>query len=446
MKAVWCALLLGFILWPPAWAQQAPFDIDFHAIDTASALRVLARQAGLNLVVTEGVKGSVSLQLRQTDGLSAMRAVARARGLVLTQQDALWWVGTPAEWLALEKGLQEVRALQITHQDLVLRSHRLHHARATEWLDHLLGRAVSADAGARLSATSAAGHPGGGSSSRWLSARGQAMADARTNHLVVLDTAEVQERIARWVAQLDVPRQQVQIEARIVEANEGFAQSLGTRLQWSGVAWDGPALPLSGGTPGRVALSLLGPGQTGRVWAEISALQERGQGKLVATPSLITADQTRAVIEQGTELPYQVGSAASNNHTVAFRKAELRLDVWPQITPNGEIHLELDVRRDSVGELTSNGYAIDTKRLQTQVRVPDGGTLVIGGIYIDDQNRLQHQWPWLSEASWLGRIFGFRQQRDQRHELLIFITPKMLPMASASQEAPQPPLPTDPPF
>ena len=89
MKAVWCALWVGFILWPPAWAQQAPFDIDFHAIDTASALRVLARQAGLNLVVTEGVKGSVSLQLRQTDGLSAMRAVARARGLVLTQQDAL---------------------------------------------------------------------------------------------------------------------------------------------------------------------------------------------------------------------------------------------------------------------------------------------------------------------------------------------------------------------
>ncbi|MEY2622710.1 MAG: Type pilus biosis and competence protein PilQ precursor [Pseudomonadota bacterium] len=443
MRAVCLALGCWVCAWSTGWAQKAPFDIDFHAIDTASALRVLARQSGLNLVVTEGVKGSVSLQLRQTDGLSAMRAVARARGLVLNQQDTLWWVGTPTEWLALEKGLQEVRTLQLAHQDLILRSHRLHHARATEWLDHLLGRAVS-DAGARSTASAGTGAHAGGSSSRWLSARGQAMADARTNHLVVLDTLEVQDRIAQWVAQLDVPQRQVQIEARIVEANEGFAQSLGTRLQWSGVTFDGPAVSLSGGTPGRVALSLLGPGQTGRVWAEISALQERGQGKLVATPSLITADQTRAVIEQGTELPYQVGSAASNSHTVAFRKAELRLDVWPQITPHGEIHLDLDVRRDSVGELTGNGYAIDTKRLQTQVRVPDGGTLVIGGIYIDDQNRTQHQWPWLSETSWLGRFFRTRQQRDQRHELLIFITPKMLPNESARQVAPQP-LPTDPP-
>ena len=189
-------------------------------------------------------------------------------------------------------------------------------------------------------------------------------------------------------------------------------------------------------TPARAALSLLGPGQTGRIWAEINALQERGEGKLVATPSLITADQTRAVIEQGTELPYQVGSSASNTHTVAFRKAELRLDVVPQITPQGEIHLDLDLRRDSVGELTSYGYAIDTKRLQTQVRVADGGTLIIGGIYIDDHNQQKHQLPGWFETSWIGAIFSSHQQRRQRQELLIFISPKMLPVGPATEETP----------
>ncbi|MDI9329809.1 MAG: secretin N-terminal domain-containing protein [Alphaproteobacteria bacterium] len=420
-------------------AQSVPFDIDFHAIDTASALRVLAHQSGINLVLTEGVKGSVSLQLHQTDGLSAMRALAQARGLVLVSQDQVWWVGTQAEWLVQEKGRQEVLALQLLRQELVLRSYRLHHGRALDWLDQLQGRAVHADTASRLSGAGVAtgGARAGASSSRWLSPRGQAMADSRTNHLVVLDTAEVQERIAQWVAQLDVPQRQVQIEARIVEATEGFGQSLGARLQTPGDRWalDWSAVPLSGLSPARAALSLLGPGQTGRVWAEISALQERGQGKLVATPSLITADQTRAIIEQGTELPYQVGSSAGNSHTIAFRKAELRLDVVPQITPEGEIHLDLDLRRDSVGELTGNGYAIDTKRLQTQVRVPDGGTLIIGGIYIDDHNDQRHQIPGLTEG-WLGRLFGRTQQRRQRQELLIFITPKMLPIGPTHAGAP----------
>lgn len=434
MKTLTGVLLFVLLLGTDAGAQQAPFDIDFHAIDTASALRVLARQAGLNLVVTEGVKGSVSLQLRQTDGLSAMRAIAQARGLVLLSQDALWWVGTQAEWVTQEKGRQEVQALNLLNHELVLRSYRLHHASATDWLDHLLGRSVQTEHGSKLSGVNTGGSSkAGGSSARWLSPRGQAMADARTNHLLVLDTEAVQARVAQWVAKLDVPQRQIQIEARIVEATEGFAQSLGLRLQVGGdrASLDWSAAPLSGLTPARAALSLLGPGQSARIWAEITALQERGQGKLVATPSLITADQTRAVIEQGTELPYQVGSTASNTHTIAFRKAELRLDVLPQITPEGEIHLDLDLRRDSVGELTGNGYSIDTKRLQTQVRVADGGTLVIGGIYIDDHNQQRHQWPGTSDSSWWAALWGQSQRRTKRQELLIFITPKMLTMDSS---------------
>jgi type IV pilus assembly protein PilQ len=421
---------------------QTPLDIDFHAMDSAAALRSLARHAGINLVVSDAVKGSVSLQLRQTDGLSAIEAVARARGLVLVAQGQVWWVGPQAEWVAMEKGRQEVRALQQGQQVLELHTYRLHHARAVDWLDHLQGHTVAPDLGARSGSGTGTQARAGASSARWLSPRGQAMADARTNHLVVLDIPEVQQRIAQWVQQLDVPQRQVQIEARIVEANEGFGRSLGTRLQHPADRWaiDWAAHPLGGLTPARAVLTLLGPSQSSRIVAEISALEERGHGKLVATPSLVTADQTRAIIEQGTELPYQVGSSASNTHTVTFRKAELRLDVLPHITPQGEIHLELDLRRDSVGELTGNGYAIDTKRLQTQVRVPDGGTLVIGGIYIDDANEQRHHVPGLGDIPLLGWLLGQSQQRKQRNELLIFITPKMLPAdpldSAASKSSP----------
>jgi type IV pilus assembly protein PilQ len=441
-----CLLLCACLAWaPPAFAQSELFDIDFHAMDTGSALRVLAHQANINLVITEGVKGSVGLQLRQTDAWGALQAVVQARGLVLSPQGPMWWVGTPAEWLALEKGRQEVRALQQSGKDLIQRAYRLHHAKATDWLDHLLGHTVAAELGARggAGASGAGGSAAmstvraGGSSARWLSPRGQALADARTNQLMVLDTEEVQQRIAQWVSQLDVPQRQVQIEARIVEATEGFARSLGARFQnlSDRVSLDWAASGLSGLSPARAALTLLGPTQSSQIVAEISALEERGQGKLVATPSLVTADQTRATIEQGTELPYQVGSTASNTHTIAFRKAELRLDVLPQITPAGEIQLELDLRRDSVGELTANGYAIDTKRLQTQVRVADGGTLVIGGIYIDDFNDQHHHLPGLGDIPWLNWLFGQSQQRKQRQQLMIFITPKMLSMHSADGDA-----------
>lgn len=430
----------------PALATPEPLnprlDIDFHAMDITSALRALAQQAGLNLVMTESVKGTVSLQLRASDATQAIEALAQARGLVLNRRDQVWWVGSAAEWVALEKSRQEVKALQITSADLVQRTYRLHHARAVDWLDQLLGRSLAPTtptlaAGNAGTATSAAIRTGG-SSARWLSPRGQALADSRTNQLVVLDIPEVQERVTQWIEQLDVPQRQVQIEARIVEANDDFSRSLGSKFQNASntVALDLTAVGLSGFSPGKAALTLLGPTQSRQITAEISALEERGQGKLIATPSLVTADQARAVIEQGTELPYQAGSTASNTHTVAFRKAALVLDVLPQITPKDEIQLVLDLQRDSVGALTTDGYAIDTKRLQTQVRVPDGGTLIIGGIYIDDHNDQQHQVPFLGELPVLKWLLGQSQQIRQRQELMIFITPKILSVEAPTDPAP----------
>ncbi len=278
---------LIFFLWMlplgGLWGQDAtPFDIDFHAMDSAAALRTLARQAGINLVVSDGVKGPISLQLRQTDGLHAIEAVARARGLVLVAQGQVWWVGPQTEWMAIEKGRQEVRALMQGQQPLTLRTYRLHHARAVDWLDHLQGHAVAPDSPGRAGAgLPTAQARAGASSARWLSPRGQAMADARTNHLVVLDIPEVQERVALWVAELDVPQRQVQIEARIVEASEGFGRTLGARLHNPSDRWalDWAANPLGGLSPARAVLTWLGPSQSSRILAQLSALEQRGQGR-----------------------------------------------------------------------------------------------------------------------------------------------------------------------
>jgi type IV pilus assembly protein PilQ len=426
----------------PLASPPKKLDIDFHAIELTSALRALAQQAGVNLVLTESVKGTVSLQLRGSDAARAIEALAQARGLVLNPRDQVWWIGTAAEWVTLEKSRQEVKALQITSADLVQRTYRLHHARAVDWLDQLLGRSLtpgmSTTVASNATGAASAAIRAGGSSARWLSPRGQALADSRTNQLVVLDTPEVQDRVTQWIEQLDVPQRQVQIEARIVEASEGFSRSLGSKFQNASgtAALDLTAVGLSGFSPGKASLTLLGPTQSRQISVEISALEERGLGKLIATPSLVTADQARAVIEQGTELPYQAGSNASNTHTVAFRKAALVLDVLPQITPKDEIHLVLDLQRDSVGSLTADGYAIDTKRLQTQVRVPDGGTLIIGGIYIDDHHDQQHHVPGWGDIPILKWLFGQSQQIHQRQELMIFITPKILTVEAPAADAP----------
>ena len=302
------------------------------------------------------------------------------------------------------------------------------------------------------------GHP------RFLSPRGVALAEPRTNQLFVTDVPSRLDAVQRMLAQVDVPLRQVMIEARIVEAGDSFARSLGARLaavdvmgrrsqagnslttvtantpiagqaskspDVSGQLLNLPAASLAGQDPGALAFSFFNAASTRLLAVELSALETEGQGRVVSNPRVVTADQVKAVIEQGTELPYQA-TTVNGAHSISFRKANLRLEVTPQITPEGGIILDVDLSKDSVGQLTPAGFAIDTKHLSTQVLVDDGGTVVIGGIYETSDTGQDARVPWLGSLPLVGALFGNRQHKRQKQELLVFLTPKMLPQRASA--------------
>ncbi|MGI4848426.1 MAG: type IV pilus secretin PilQ, partial [Janthinobacterium lividum] len=246
---------------------------------------------------------------------------------------------------------------------------------------------------------------------------------------------------------------QVLIEARIVEANDLFSKNLGAKLgfgtqnviQGGGVAVGGqqivntatglttlnnsavnlPAATLNGAAAGSVALTLFNAAATRFISLELSALESDGKGKILSSPRVITADQLKATIEQGTELPYQTATS-SGATSLAFRKANLKLEVTPQITPDGNVILDVDVNKDSVGQITTQGYAIDTKHVKTQVLIDNGGTVVIGGIYIQQDRETITKVPFFGDVPVVGNLFKNRSQTNDRTELLIFLTPKVL--------------------
>jgi type IV pilus assembly protein PilQ len=186
-----------------------------------------------------------------------------------------------------------------------------------------------------------------------------------------------------------------------------------------------PAAGIAGAQPGSIAISLFGSSLTRFLNLEISALEADQKGKIVSSPRVLTSDQGKAVIEQGTELPYQTATA-SGATSISFRKANLRLEVVPQITPEGSVILDVDVNRDAVGQLTPAGYAIDTRHVKTQVLVDNGGTVVIGGIYEQVESNQVNKVPFLGDVPFLGALFRNTQRTNNRTELLVFLTPRVV--------------------
>jgi type IV pilus assembly protein PilQ len=326
----------------------------------------------------------------------------------------------------------------------------------------------AADIAASLTGSGTA-QGGGTTNTRILSPRGTVIYEVRTNQLFVSDIPTKLEEVQAIIAKIDIAVRQVLIEARIVEANDTFGRSLGAKL---GI---GDARGLRGGTPGygiggdnRVliggninavgaqtlqpgatqafadtqfvnlpaqgqnnfdaatfALSLFGASSNRFLNLELSALEADGKGKIVSSPRVITADQVKALIEQGEELPYQVATS-SGATALQFRKANLRLEVTPQITPEGNVILDVDVNKDSVGRNTAAGLAIDTKHVKTQVLVENGGTIVIGGIFTQNEREDVTKVPYLGDVPVLGNLFKTRTKSNNKTELLIFITPKVV--------------------
>jgi type IV pilus assembly protein PilQ len=306
-----------------------------------------------------------------------------------------------------------------------------------------------------------------------LSKRGSAVIDARTNTVFVQDVPTRLEEVRKLIAQIDVPVRQVMIEARIVEANDTWSKNLGAKLGYNqavpGGDWLGgqalrtsfgpslsntaqstsnatntqqlvagipdfnatgqnvnlPATGLNGFNAGAISAILFNRNFTRFISLELTALEADGKGKIISSPRVLTGDKVEAVIEQGTELPYQ--SATSSGATsVSFRKANLSLKVKPQITPDGNIIMTLDINKDSVGQVTAAGIAIDTKHVKTEVLVENGGTVVIGGIFLQTVNTTTTKVPLFGDIPVLGNLFKNTANSDNKTELLVFITPRIV--------------------
>jgi type IV pilus assembly protein PilQ len=418
--------------------NDKPISLNFQNIDIKALLQVFADSSGLNLVPTESVTGPVSVRLNDVPWQQALDIVLQSKGLVSRQEGRVLWVAPQGEWASREKKQLDAQAALEAVSPMQMLSVRLQYARATEVAQRLQG--------------GAAGSSGG----RWLSARGSVLAEPRTNQIFISDLPARLQDLQKMLTQLDVPVRQILIEARIVEADDQFGQSLGVRLG-TGLAIPlkiqgrsntlavgasnqaaaagtvpGNQVNLPAGTAGQTlntsatfAVSLFNAAADKFINVEISALEAAGLGKVVSRPRVVTADQTKALIEQGTELPYL--TAAGNGVTaISFRKANLKLEVTPQITPDGSVVLDVDVNRDSVGQITAAGYAINTKHVKTQVRVEDGGTVVLGGIYEETSRNDDAKVPGLGEVPGLGWLFKKRDQTQRKSELLIFLTPRVV--------------------
>ena len=434
--------------------QAAPISLQFHNTEVRALMQVFAEFTGLNFVTTDSVSGQVSVRLQEVPWNQALQIVLQAKGLAARQEGRVVWVAPQDEWLQREKKRLEAQTALENQSPLQVLPLRLRYARASEVAQRLHGSAAS------------------GTGGHWLSARGSVMAEPRTNQLFVSDVPARLAEVQKIVAHLDVPVRQVLIEARIVEADDQFGESLGVRLGLGAsrsVTVGGQAVNLGqlgasnvpngpGAAPGNqvnlpagdagqklvnpasLAVSIFNATADRFINLELSALEADGRGRVVSRPRVITADQTKALIEQGTELPYQTfaTTGASTLASIQFRKANLKLEVTPQITPEGAVVLDVDVNRDSVGQLTAAGYAINTKHVKTQVRVGDGGTVVLGGIFEDSDKNDEAKVPALGDVPVLGWLFRNRQQLRKRSELLIFLTPRVLGdgMGAAEQVGP----------
>jgi type IV pilus assembly protein PilQ len=394
-------------------------SLNFQSIEVRSLLQVIADFTNFNIVTSDSVSGSVTLRLQDVPWDQALDIILQAKNLGMRKSGNVIWVAPKDEIATKEKiDLESMTAVQ-NLEPVKTQSFQINFAKAAEIAGQITGGGA---------ATAAAG------SARILSTRGSVIAEPRTNQLFVTDIPSRLEQVQDLISKLDVAVRQVIIEARIVEASDTFSKALGVRLGGSAAgnnlsttntALSSVNLPVSGTAAGTFALSIFNSAADQFLNLELSAMESDGKGKVISSPRVVTADQTKALIEQGTELPYQVASS-SGATSIQFRKANLKLEVTPQITPEGSIILTLDVNKDTVGQLTPGGYAIDTKHIQTQALIENGGTIVIGGIFTEDQSDIVDKVPFFGDLPVFGNLFKRTVKGSNKKEMLVFITPRVL--------------------
>jgi type IV pilus assembly protein PilQ len=428
-------------------------SFNFQSVEVRAALQAIADISGLNIITSDSVAGNLTLRLKDVPWDQALDVILQAKGLDMRKNGSVIWIAPKEELLTKEKLELEQRAQIAELEPLKSEIFQLNYQKA-ESFKLVFGLDGGAD-----------------SKNRILSKRGSAIIEPRTNQLFVTDIAAKLDDVRKLIAKTDIATKQVLIEARIVEASDTFTRNLGAKLGFTDlrtqrggdsgyqigssntrVAIGGnltgvqettgqvavtttsaantqfvnlPASSINGAQAGSLAVSLFSSAANRFLNLELSALEEDGTGKIISSPRVITSDKSVALIEQGIELPYQVATS-SGATSIQFRKANLRLEVTPQITPDGNVVIDVDVNKDSVGQETRSGFAIDTKHVKTQVMVDNGGTVVLGGIYQLTERSTTDKVPLLGDVPLLGYLFRSNTRTNDKTELLVFITPKIV--------------------
>jgi len=447
-------------------------SLNFQNVDVRSVLNVIADFTDLNIITSDTVGGALTLRLKDVPWDQALEIIMQTRGLDMRKNGNVIWIA-PRDELATKEKLELEAAQQISDlEPLRQETFQLNYTKAAEMVLLLRGGVAA----------------GGGTNIPIISKRGSVVADPRTNILFVQDIPSRLEAVRKMIATADVPVRQVMIEARIVEATDKFSRTLGVRLGYNNLAgnqffggrplfatggaltsvapytaqtFNGvnnlsgglanvtgatntsmltqplpafpaanminlPATPVeSGAQAGQFSLVLFNSAATKFLNLEITALESDGKGKIISSPRVVTANQIEALIEQGTEIPYQQATS-SGATSIAFRKAVLALRVKPQITPDGNVIMDVDINKDAVGVLTTAGPSIDTKHVRTSVLVENGGTVVIGGIYTQDERNQVNKVPFFGDLPAVGPLFRNTFRVDNKTELLVFLTPRII--------------------
>jgi type IV pilus assembly protein PilQ len=433
-------------------------SLNFQNIEVRSVLQVIADFTGLNIITSDTVTGNLTLRLKDVPWDQAMDIIMQNKSLSMRKTGNVILVAPADEVAAKEKAaLESTKALEDL-EPLRTESFTLKYQKAEDFQNLLNGQAA-------MMAGAGAGAGAGGQQSRILSQRGSVSADKRTNTLFVQDTPKRLEEIQQILNKVDIAVRQVSIESRLVVADDKFSKSLGARFgvesqttpgnnrlniggnlaNTSAVSRTNPAgdevvqaattgglasnLPSTAASAGSIAFSLFRLPAGLLLNLELSALESDSRGKIVSSPRVTTANQQKAKIAQGTEIPY-LEASASGAATVSFKEAVLSLDVTPQITPDDKIIMDLEVKKDRVGRIFRVGAneipAIDTQNITTQVLVSNGETAVLGGIYEQTDNNSVEKVPFFGDLPIIGNAFKRRTKQDDKTELLIFITPKIM--------------------
>ncbi len=416
-------------------------SLNFQDVPVRAVLQLIADFTDLNMVASDTVDGSITLRLRNVPWDQALDIILKTKGLDKRQSGNVILVGPADEILAREQ--QELESQQQIAELAPLRSEliQINYAKAADIAALMTGEGASI-----------------------LSERGTVSVDERTNNLLVNDTADKLENVRKLLLSLDIPIRQVLIESRIVVANDDFSKELGARFGITADAFgsivdgNGGALITGGQSDrGNASDTFSTDNDTGAIIIgdtlnsnlgvansfgsigfsltrlpfgalldlELTAMQAENRGEVISTPKVVTANQQEAVIEQGTEIPFQEATS-SGATSISFKDAVLSLRVTPQITPDDRVIMDLNVKNDSVGQIFFGVPSIDTNEVETQVLVDDGETIVLGGVFQEETTVGRDKVPFFGDIPIVGRLFRRDIRQDDREELLIFITPKIL--------------------